>query len=642
MRPDALLVPRPLRVERLDGSWTVPRRLELTWPGDDPDGLAATAAAWLDEATTAASPQPAQRLRLAFEDSLDSQAYRLEVAAGGVALRAGDARGLLYGVATLCQWLVIHGRERTSEAWTVPAVRIVDAPDLARRGVLLDVSRNRVPRLAELEATIDRLARLKIEMVQLYVEHTFAYDGHEEVWRGWSPLTADDVRRLDRFCRARGVELVPNQNSFGHLHRWLVHPRYRPLAECPDGIEHPFSLEVEPFSLCPLDPGSLALLDDLYGQLLPCHSSGWFNVGLDETLDLGRCRSREAVEAHGRARVYLDFLRAVDARVRDHGRRTMFWGDIVLEHPELVAELPPEALVLAWGYEPDHPFEHDAPRFAAAEHPFILCPGTGSWNAFAPRIADALENLHAATRAARTHGAEGVLICDWGDHGHLQPMPTSWPGLLAGAALAWRVDRAVDPPRLAAWLDRHVFDDPTDRVGEALLTLGEAHRATGLRVKNGSPLFFALLFAHRDLAGRRVVPPELPDVEQTSPTSRPGIGRLSIDGLDAAEATIDRALETLSASRSRRPDAALVRDELRWTADAMRCGAAFERERIAAGATPTADVALESLPADARRRLATRLDELAEHLRPLWLARSRPGGLEASIDRLTVARHQLR
>ncbi|MEM9555121.1 MAG: family 20 glycosylhydrolase [Acidobacteriota bacterium] len=636
--PESLLVPRPRRLERRVGVWCLPGRLEVEWPGDA-EGMAPVAATWLREALPAGG-RGVGAVVLRQVPSVDGSAargYVLDVSAKGAAIEAATPRALLHGVATLAQWLRVAshrgegGDEEGDGEPVVPAVRVVDAPDLARRGVLLDISRNRIPRLDELEATIDRLARLKIDMVQLYMEHTFAYAGHDAVWRDWDPLTPAHVRRLDAFCRARGVELVPNQNSFGHMHRWLVHSRYRPLAECPDGIEHPFSLEPEPFSLCPLDPRALELLDDLYGQLLPCFSCLQFNVGLDETFELGRCRSRDACAAQGRGRVYLDFLRAVDALARRHGRRSMVWGDIVLEHPELVAELPPEVTVMAWGYEPDHPFANDAPRFAEAGRPFYLCPGTASWSGFAPRIDDALANLASAAHAAREHGAEGLLICDWGDHGHLQPPPTAWPGLLAGAALAWRVDDASrltdDPDLLARWLDRHVV---AGGAGAALVGLGQAHRAVGVRVRNGSPLFHGLLFAHADAAQRRVV-----GVDRATGLER----RVTLDDLDAAEDAIAAALTRLGPPPAGEND--LLGDELRWVAEALRTTSAFERARLVAASGATSDPPLKALPSPVRRRLAARLDALAHTLRPLWLARCRPGGLEASIARLLHCRRLL-
>lgn len=64
--------------------------------------------------------------------------------------------------------------------------------------------------------------------------------------------------------------LVPNQQSFGHMSRWLSKPTYAPLAECPDGFPHPFARDPEPFTLCPTDPRALALAKSLHAELASC------------------------------------------------------------------------------------------------------------------------------------------------------------------------------------------------------------------------------------------------------------------------------------------------------------------------------------------------------------------------------------
>ena len=100
-------------------------------------------------------------------------------------------------------------------------------------GCMLDISRDRVPTRETLAWLVDVLDRLRLNHLELYTEHTFAYAGHEDVWRDASPMTAEDVRWLDAECAARGIELVANQNCFGHFERWLRLPEYRPRAVDP-------------------------------------------------------------------------------------------------------------------------------------------------------------------------------------------------------------------------------------------------------------------------------------------------------------------------------------------------------------------------------------------------------------------------
>lgn len=557
------------------------------------------------------------------------EGYHLEIAPEGVRLVARQPAGLFYATRTLLQWLRAHETLRKIEqgaSVTVAGLRVADRPDLAIRGVLLDVSRCRVPTLAELFRLVDLLSDLKVNQLQLYTEHTFAYRGHEEVWAGASPLTAGEVRALDEHCRLRFVELVPNQNSFGHFHRWLVHERYRPLAEVPEGVDHPFSDRPEPFSLCPTDPRSLELLAGLYDQLLPCFRSRWLNVGLDETLDLGLGRSADACAARGKTAVYLDFLRQVHGLVRERGHRMQLWGDVVLDdmaagrESEVGAGLPRDAVALAWGYEAGHPFAQAASRLAASGLEFLLCPGTSSWSSLAGRTTNAIENLAEAARTAVDTGARGVLITDWGDFGHLQPPAVSEAPLAAGAAWAWNAGAPLDQlDQLALPLDLHLFPhqdegsarDPGGSLSSGALRLGNAHRAVGTRDRNGTALFYLLAFAHQDL-------------------THPRYEGLTREGLDRAEAEVLAAAGEIERSHPTRPDGELVVRELLWVARALATACRIGRARLAAGR----GAALGQLPGKERRRLAAEVGGLIEELAPLWLKRSRPGGRTESASRL--------
>ena len=189
------------------------------------------------------------------DGSIPAQGYRLEVDDGGVRLAAPDEAGLRHGRATLAQ-LRVAANNPGGEDGTVAACRIEDWPDFAVRGVMLDVARDRVPSMPTLFALVERLAGWKLNQLQLYMEHTFAYAGHEEVWRDADPYTGDDLEVLDAHCRARGIELVANQNTLGHFERWLRHDRYRPLAIAPDGFEWVFGIHRPPLTLDPAqEPG---------------------------------------------------------------------------------------------------------------------------------------------------------------------------------------------------------------------------------------------------------------------------------------------------------------------------------------------------------------------------------------------------
>ena len=357
------------------------------------------------------------------------QGYELTITPAGIHAVAGTAAGVFYAVCTLIQ-LLESSFELPVSSFELPALRISDWPDFPARGVMLDVSRDRVPTMATLYDLVDLLASWKVNQLQLYTEHTFAYRNHPEVWAEASPITGEEILALDAYCRERFVELVPNQNSFGHMAPWLRLPRYQPLAETTGDWIAPWGeMYHGGFSLCPADPGSLDLVRGLFDELLPHFSSRMFNVGCDETFDLGQGRSEATCRSLGRGRVYLDFLLKIHREVRARGRTMQYWGDIIIQHPELIGELPRDAVALVWGYEADHPFDAHGEKFAAAGIPFYVCPGTGSWRTLAGRTSSVLGNLRNAAENGLKHGASRLSEHRLGRRGSLAAAAGQLPGL---------------------------------------------------------------------------------------------------------------------------------------------------------------------------------------------------------------------
>ena len=85
----------------------------------------------------------------------------------------------------------------------VPPMTVSDWPDFPNRGVMLDITRGKVPEMTTLYALVDKLAEWKYNQLQLYFEHAFAYEGHHTVWEEASPMTPAQVRALDAYCRDR-------------------------------------------------------------------------------------------------------------------------------------------------------------------------------------------------------------------------------------------------------------------------------------------------------------------------------------------------------------------------------------------------------------------------------------------------------
>jgi hexosaminidase len=528
------------------------------------------------------------------DPSLPPEGYRLRIGAGSVQLTAADEAGLFYGRATLAQLRRLHDGD-------LPVGQIEDWPDNAVRGVMLDISRDKVPTRATLESLIERLASWKINQVQLYTEHTFAYRDHEEVWADASPLTAAEVRGLDRFCRERHVELLPNQNCLGHMGRWLKHERYRQLAIAPDGWTQRGRWRA-PTTLDPAKAESLVLVRALLDELLENFTSSRVHVGLDEPWELPPERFDE----------YADWIATLRDLPELEGRDMLVWGDVLAQRPDLLGRLPDGVTVCEWGYEDWHPFAERSAAIARAGRPLWVCPGTSSWLTVLGRVTNMKANCAAAAAAALDHGAAGHLTTDWGDMGHLQYLPVSDPGFAYAAATSWCLEsnRAID---LVAALDVHCFDDPARELAAALLALGDAYRGVGASVPNMSVLVMHLYWPQLQL-GRSF-----------------NAGMTADDLLDV-EAGLEDAVAAVARARPRREDGALVVEELTSAAALVALLCRDARARL------ENDGWLASVPDPTRQRLAAELEPMIDVHRRLWLARNRPGGLEDSVAWLSHLR----
>ncbi len=400
------------------------------------------------------------------------QAYRLTVTPESITLYADHPTGLFYAVQTLRQLVRLHGAH-------LPALSIADWPTLAYRGLMLDISRRKVPTLDTLKELAEKLSFWKLNVLQLYTEHTFQFARHPKIGAGCGSLSSEDILALDEHCRRHHVELMPNLQSFGHFRNALALPEYKHLAET-DLL----------WTLSPAYEESYTLLDEMYGDMLPSFTSTVLNVDCDETWDLGQGASAGLVEKDGVGRVYLNHILRLRELAARYGRRIQVWGDILLHHPELIAEVPEDIVLLDWHYGAADSYP-TAEIFGRSGRTFWVCPGVGSWSTLFPRLSNANVNIRNFVRDGVAAGASGMLNTDWGDHGHYQPLGLSWYGYAFGGEQAWN-GGTVDDAAFEASFSPLFFGAEHERVLQAMHRLDRTNTLPGVAQRNRSHTVLAL------------------------------------------------------------------------------------------------------------------------------------------------------
>jgi hexosaminidase len=550
------------------------------------------------------------QISLVEDEALATEHYEIDIDASSIVISSKDAIGALYALYTLEQLI-------DPETQSLPIGRIVDGPKLALRGVMLDIARNKNPKLKTLKELLPKLARLRINHLELYVEG-FAMESRTfpQVHGANRPFSISDFQILERTAKAYGIELVGNQNTFGHLTAWLKRPEFHPLAECEDGFVqwgYPFPAS----TLNPTDPNSIAFVKTMLNGFLPYTRSEWFNINCDEPFELGRGKSRVEVEAHGVGKVYWKFVDQIIRHLQTHGKKAMLWGDVLIHHPEQLENIPDNTRFLDWGYDRDYPFAKHAALLHEHNVNFATCPGTSTWNSFAGRHEDMMTTTQNAVQAAIDFHGVGAMTTDWGDFGHLQYLPTSYYGFAVLGGAAW--SGSVRIHALETYLNQFLYRDSSQKAARLFRLLAQTQNDEPTFVYNGTVLFRSIQFV--DIETR--------PIELKSAVLRQALQAIPLcdDSLKAIKNRLRRAKQSLKQLCLDGAEGALVKAEIAQTIRHMELAMNVNRYF-----TTNDYDEQKSIFKDLKKAIP---EVIAMHRR-LWLKRNVATTLDESVKRFKV------
>jgi hexosaminidase len=394
--------------------------------------------------------------------NLDPEGYVLAVNANEVLVAGKTEAGTFYGLQTLKQLV----RGEGAEAF-IPAVEIMDWPALRWRGVSDDISRGPVPTVDYIKRQLRTFAAFKLNMHSFYMEQTFSSTTNPLIGPDRGALRPEEIRELVAYARRYHIELVPEQQTFGHLHKALRLEKYNALAETPYGDV-----------LSPQQEGSYKLIADWYRELNELFPGKFFHIGADETFELGEGQSREAARARGVGAVYFEHLNRVREVLKPYDRRLMFWGDIALNHPDLIGNIPKDMIVMNWDYAPKDDYLPRIKPFKDAGLEQFICPGAHNWNQIFPNLDAASKNIANFVRDGQASGAIGMMNTTWDDDGE-SLFEMTWYGIVFGAAASWQ-NKPVDRTAFDDDFDWAFFRNESDEFTEALGALGRVNGLLGI------------------------------------------------------------------------------------------------------------------------------------------------------------------
>ncbi len=361
-------------------------------------------------------------------DNNAGEGYTLSVGKNEIKIHGDSAAGAFYGLVTLNMLKKSHGNK-------IECCEIKDSPDMSYRGFYQDTTRGRIPTLETLKKLADTMAEYKLNSLQLYVEHSYEFTEYEFCKEELGYLTKAEIKELDAYCKERFIELVPSLSTFGHLYHLLQSEQYKHLCELPDYIptEHYYIERMHHHTINPMLDESFELIKSLIDQHMEAFSSDKFNICCDETFDLGNGVN----SGLDKGSLYIEFVKKLVSYLESRGKTVMMWGDIVLQHPERLGELPESVIFLNWDYDVTFN-ENKVSAFDGKKQ--IVCPGTSSWWGFHENTEIEEPNITSFVKCGFKHGAYGILNTNWGDYGNPASIDMAIYGLILGAAVGWNME----------------------------------------------------------------------------------------------------------------------------------------------------------------------------------------------------------
>jgi hypothetical protein len=368
-----------------------------------------------------------------FSEEMKAEGYMISASGGGLTVIGDSAAGVFYGAQTVKQLIegdgaraVLHGAD------------IRDWPAMKYRGLDDDLSRGPVTTLEFQKHLIRTLAAYKVNLYSPYFEHTQQYASNPLMAPPGGSVTAEEARELVAYARLYHIDVVPEQEAFGHLHHNLSWEQYQTLAETPHGAV-----------LAPGQPGSLALIKQMFTELAALYPGPFLHIGADETVDLGLGQTKNDVDARGLGVVYLDFLQRIVAELKPLNRRFLFWGDIAQDSPDLLKDVPQSfkdsTIAVAWVYNPEaRGYDRFLTPFTNAGMETWVAPSVNNFRKVYPNNNNALANIQRFTADGQRLGSTGQLNTIWNDDGE-GLFNQDWYGILFGAAAAWQKGESSIP-----------------------------------------------------------------------------------------------------------------------------------------------------------------------------------------------------
>lgn len=266
-----------------------------------------------------------------------------------------------------------------------------------------------------LKALANEISAQGFNTIVMEWEATYPYQEHRIIPNQYA-YTREEIADFIKYSEGLGLDVIPLQQSLGHLEYILRHERYAYLRADKKDIS-----QIDPTQLS----AARALFTELYKDMLSTHHSQYVHIGGDETRILNCKRCQQAWgkdgEKSGKSKLYVEYMKMIAEIVTAQGKTPLIWADMILAYPDAIEKMPKNVIYVDWNY--GWAFDH----FGENPSTLIKKYGLTFWGAPAIRSWPDDYNLttwrtHMNNQAdyvsyAKEVGFEGMVLTSWSTSG---------------------------------------------------------------------------------------------------------------------------------------------------------------------------------------------------------------------------------
>ncbi len=330
--------------------------------------------------------------------NLSDEGYLLRISENKIELQARTPKGIYYAAMSLIQLLEKAEKKLRS-------IEIIDWPDMKMRGISDDISRGQVSNLENFKKIISHIARYKMNTYMPYLEDMLEFEKYPTIGKNRGSLTKNEVKEILNFAKRNFVEVIPIFQTLGHYENILSQKEFLKYAEFPGAA----SLNVS-------NDSTYVFLEELLKAVFELFPSEYFHMGADESYDVGLGESKKLVDETNIAVVHANHYKKVYDICNKYNKKVMMYGDILLDHPEILSLIPKDIIIVDWHYRADDNYP-STKIIRDAGFKYLVSPTAWNFLSTFPANINSLPNIKYIVKSGLENESLGMINSNWGDYG---------------------------------------------------------------------------------------------------------------------------------------------------------------------------------------------------------------------------------